>query len=203
MNFIHSPWAVKHRPRCTCLTLLGILWFVCPIASVRAKKQGSSIWKQVTKGCYEEHLEVHRMPLGGYKKQASSSPQMPDQISLDQTSMLDQLLAKRKMAYECFGLFKGYTIQVYMGSSRKAALQAQEKAILFQSMYVPELHYRQPNYMVRLGFFSNKLEAYTVYVVCATKMLGVMIRPYTIARALYLKDLLGEVPTNLGIANLE
>jgi hypothetical protein len=50
--------------------------------------------------------------------------------------------------------------------------------------------------MVRLGFFPNKLEAYAVYLALVTKISGAMIRPYTIARALYLQDLLGEIPTD-------
>lgn len=170
--------------------LLILIGIGCPSsAGFHANRQRWSTWKQLQKGAYEENLEVYRVPVADKPKQTQQVDRMPSRIALDQSELLALLLSKRKAAYERLGVLKGYTLQVYMGNSRKAALRAQEKALLVQTRYVPKLRYRQPNYTVHLGFFTDKLEAYTTYLALIRKMPHAMVRPYAISRETYLKEM--------------
>jgi hypothetical protein len=156
-----------------------------PFTFIQAKPTHASVLKKIKKGLYQESLASHRLAFCKPVKKEKKVLQVPSIIQLDKTKELESLLLKRKMAYERTKSLKGFTIQVYMGKSRTAALQAQEKVSILQSTYVPELNYRQPNYTVRLGFFSNRLEAYIVYLTLVKKLPSAMIRPFTVTRKAY------------------
>ena len=126
---------------------------------------------------YEETLTVHRMEFLQKDQITKKDPLTPLYLPFDQSKCLAMLLEKRKAAYQRMNAYKGYTIQVYMGNSRIAALKAQECAHALQPIYTPALKYRQPYYRVRLGFFSDRLEAYLIYLSLIKKMPGIMIRP--------------------------
>ncbi|MDD9139416.1 MAG: hypothetical protein NQ127_00580 [Candidatus Cardinium sp.] len=136
------------------------------------------------KKIYSEDISYHRMPFytakKGKKEAAGSLV-----LSHDQTSRLEGCLAKRRLACERMPYLKGFTIQVYMGNSRATALSMQERAAALQTMYTPRLHYRQPNYVVQLGFFPERLEAYFVYVSLAKALPHVLLRPFMLKKEGY------------------
>ncbi|TSJ81445.1 MAG: hypothetical protein NMK33_03050 [Candidatus Cardinium sp.] len=143
------------------------------------------ILNQVKKGTYDEDLTVYRnrmkccKELKTKKKESSVSLVCP----LDQTKNLAQRLAQRKLAYEHMQCLKGYTIQLYMGSSRTAALKKQD--LIGRLGHTSKLHYRQPHYTVQLGFFLDRLEAYFVYLTLVQKIRTAMIRPCMLPRKEY------------------
>ncbi|AXI24261.1 hypothetical protein CE557_442 [Cardinium endosymbiont of Sogatella furcifera] len=153
----------------------------------------SSTLKKLKKGIYEENLVVYRIEFCKQPKAVKKAPPMPLVCLLDQSDHLAQRLAQRKAAYLDRHSLKGYTIQLYMGGSRTAALKAQELGRTFS--YPAKLHYRQPHYTVQLGFFLDRLEAYLVYLNVVSKITHAMIRPCMRTREAYLADNVGPPTT--------
>ncbi|MCT4696824.1 MAG: hypothetical protein V3581_01140 [Candidatus Cardinium sp.] len=149
----------------------------------------SSTLKKLKKDIYEENLMAYRIEFFKQPKAVKKAPRMPLVCPLDQSGHLAQRLAQRKAAYLHMHSFKGYTIQLYMGPSRTAALKAQELGRTF--CYPAKLHYRQPHYTVQLGFFLDRLEAYLVYLSVVSKITHAMIRPSMRTREAYLAVNLG------------
>lgn len=158
-----------------------------PYLNIQGKVFG--IFLCSSKKFYQENLACHRIELTKNLKKDTkpSSDFIP--MQQDKTKELEMLLLKRKMAYNKINTFKGYTIQVYMGSSRTKALQAQDKVSSLLPMYNATLQYRQPNYTVQSGFFINELEANYTYLTLLKAIPNAMIRPLTISRKAYLKSL--------------
>lgn len=168
------------------MTICHLAWpfLISFVALMEAKGAHLSSLQKLKKGIYEEDLAPYRIEFCKRSKAPSKEPKAPLKAPLDQTQRLEELLAKRKAAYEGANCLKGYTIQVYMGDSRTAALKAQDLASTFA--YPPRFHYRQPHYTVQLGFFSNRLEAYFVYLTLVKKLPSAMIRPCMFTRQAYL-----------------
>lgn len=162
--------------------LLGlIVWMESNAAS-------PSSLQRLKKGTYEEDLTVYRIEFCKRPKTVKKASSAPLVCPLDQTNHLAQRLAERKAAYEHMNHLKGYTIQLYMGSSRTAALKVQD--LVRNLIYPSKLSYRQPNYTVQLGFFSDRLEAYLVYLTLVKKIPSAMIRPDMLTRQDYLATML-------------
>ncbi|CDG49615.1 Sporulation domain-containing protein [Cardinium endosymbiont cBtQ1 of Bemisia tabaci] len=159
------------------MTIKYFVWifFNGIIGCMESKATSSSNLKQLKKGIYEENLAPYRMEYFKSPKAIKKGPSLPLICPLDQTSCLMERLTQRKLAYKQANSLKGYTIQLYMGSSRTAALKAQESVATFA--YPATLHYRQPHYTVQLGFFGDRLEAYFVYLTLVKKIPSVIIRP--------------------------
>lgn len=151
-----------------------------------AKTNRLSDLKRIQKGIYEEALPLCSIDTTKKKNIAKKDTPIPSSIQFNKESQLEELLAKRKLVYEKAPFIKGYTIQLYMGSSRTEALKLQDMASTLQSTYIPELNYRQPNYTVWLGFFSDKLEAYFFSLALAKKFPKAMLRPFILTRQTYL-----------------
>lgn len=145
------------------------------IVRVEANAAVSSSLKKIKKGTYEENLAAYRVGFCKRPKAPQKAPSVPLICPLDQVTHLAKRLAARKAAYEHMNQIKGHTIQLYMGSSRTAALKAQDLASSFT--YPSKLYYRQPHYTVQLGFFADRLEAYFVYLTLIKQIPGAMIRP--------------------------
>ncbi|MGI2262305.1 SPOR domain-containing protein [Candidatus Cardinium hertigii] len=154
------------------------------IGCMESKAASSSNWKQLKKGTYDENLAPYRIEYLKSPKAIKKRPSLPLICPLDQTSCLLERLTQRKLAYAQLNWLKGYTIQLYTGSSRTAALKAQESVTTFA--YTPKLHYRQPHYTVQLGFFGDRLEAYFVYLTLVKKIPSAMIRPSMLPNKAYL-----------------
>ncbi|WP_250238681.1 hypothetical protein [Cardinium endosymbiont of Oedothorax gibbosus] len=155
---------------------------------VESNAASPSSLQRLKKGTYDENLAAYRVECCKQPKAVKKVPLVPLVCPLDQTNHLAQRLAQRKVAYAHMGCLKGYTIQLYMGSSRTAALKVQDFVSTF--IYPSELRYRQPHYIVKLGFFSDRLEAYFVYLTLLKKIPGAVICPCMYTRQAYLAAML-------------
>ena len=144
-----------------------------------------SVKKREKRAGYEENLSVRRLIFNKITKKVQKLVQISALLPLDKTSVLEDLLLKRKVAYQAIHTLKGYTIQVYMGSSKTRALQIQEKVSPFICPHIPKFQYREPNYTIRFGFFPDKLEAYFIYLTLIKRFPTVIICPSVIPRAAY------------------
>lgn len=57
----------------------------------------------------------------------------------------------------------GYTIQIYTGNSREEANEARLTAMTLDAALEPVISYHQPGYKVKVGSYSDRLEAHKVY----------------------------------------
>ena len=95
----------------------------------------------------------------------------------DITQQLQDLLADLKAYYAMIDSVQGYTVQVYVGSSRKLAFQIKNKLHTNYPYLNPEVQYKQPNFTVQIGRFLDRLEAYKLYVPIKAIMSHAIIRP--------------------------
>jgi hypothetical protein len=80
------------------------------------------------------------------------------------TSQLNTLLAQSsEVNRTTIKSVPGYTIQVYLGTSRDGANLAQRKVYEMLPEARPEIKFVQPNYKVYVGKFMNRLEAQKTY----------------------------------------
>ncbi|TDG94403.1 hypothetical protein [Cardinium endosymbiont of Culicoides punctatus] len=142
--------------------------------------------KKIQKGIYEEELPLHIACFIGTKDKTKKEPPLPFSMPFNQEIKLEKLLAAREIAYKNKPLIQGYTIQLYMGSSRSMALKSQDMARTLQSTYIPELNYRQPNYTVWIGFFSSKMEAYLFFLPLMKNFPKAILRPFMLTRETFL-----------------
>lgn len=59
--------------------------------------------------------------------------------------------------------YQGYTVQVYTGSSREQANRAKNRVYNILPEASPKISFDAPNYKVKVGEFSDRLEAQPVY----------------------------------------
>ncbi|MEP0368774.1 MAG: SPOR domain-containing protein [Cyclobacteriaceae bacterium] len=57
----------------------------------------------------------------------------------------------------------GYTIQVYTGNNRDMASEARDLAISLDETLTPDISYYQPTYKVKVGQYTNRLEAHKTF----------------------------------------
>ncbi|MEO9475046.1 MAG: SPOR domain-containing protein [Cyclobacteriaceae bacterium] len=57
----------------------------------------------------------------------------------------------------------GYTIQVYIGNNREMASEARDLVISLDESLSPDISYYQPTYKVKVGQYTNRLEAHKIY----------------------------------------
>lgn len=177
-----------HKNKQTYLYLL-ISCFLTFIGFIQAKAKPSSNLQKLKKGIYYEDLLVYRLAPWLSPKTVKQEPSTFLICTLDQSNQLAERLAQRKIAYKQANCIKGYTIQLYVGSSRTKALQAQDLVSNFP--YLPKLVYRQPHYNVQMGFFFDRLEAYFVYLTLVKKIPHAIIRPCMHSQQAYLDSNLG------------
>jgi len=161
-----------------------INFFIFRLDCVEAKSSTRSVLKKIENGSYQENLSAYRVMFVKAKKEKRNTQSLSS-MPLDKTVDLEALLLKRKLAYQMMERLPGYTIQIYMGNSRVKALQLQEQVSSFIRPHVPILVYREPNYTIHFGFFSDKLEAYFIYLRLKKKIPTAIIRPYSISREAY------------------
>lgn len=117
---------------------------------------------------YSEDLSIHRpvmMPVDEEGEEVSEEAQTEPYVALT-GHIKAELDSIAKIAYEQNKEGKyvdGYIIQVYSGNSRETANQAHYK----MDEHFPELEakisYRQPNFRVKAGKFTDRLKANRIH----------------------------------------
>ena len=74
-------------------------------------------------------------------------------------------------------MYLTYTIQVYIGRSREEANQIREKIYRILPEEKPLLAYRQPSYLVNVGKYFDRVEAYKTLTTLRPTFPGAMIVP--------------------------
>ncbi len=140
---------------------------------------------------YSEDLAVHRIIFLTTQQPAEKAQEKQDNKKAVHvvpaytiTGRLDQLLLHQKLANESVQQIPGYIIQVYAGASREAAFKARNKLYVHYPNLRPEVKYDLPNYVVRIGSFLEKLEAYTMYMVIKKHFSQAIIRPISFHKQL-------------------
>jgi hypothetical protein len=139
-----------------------IFWSCAPL------KSGGG--KSGDKGkAYNEDLSVYRpryespksedMELG--ELNATKQKVTP---AYDVTSKINTLLDSAAYRNRENKTYSGFTIQIYSGNSREAAVQAKENVYKLMPNSSPEISYIQPNYRVKIGKFIERLEAQRYYM---------------------------------------
>ena len=138
---------------CFCTTILTSSW------SKKARSSG-----------YHENLAKHRKEFKAEStddkkdhesREAKKTLQI--QPTHDVTDHLARLLGYRKTACQKRKTISGYTLQVYVGSSRERASKIRSRLYNKYLPAQPKLRHHHTNYIVELGKFLDPLEAYPIY----------------------------------------
>jgi hypothetical protein len=90
----------------------------------------------------------------------NASAQTPGKVEVIKDPLIDSLIAKRGIINNrSSGAGPGFQVQIYLGSDRQEAYDAQNR---FRSLYPgveTYISYTQPNYKVQVGDFRNRMEA--------------------------------------------
>lgn len=73
--------------------------------------------------------------------------------------------------------YQGYTVQVYTGSSREKASDAKNKVYGLLPDVNPVISFDPPNYKVKIGEYTNRLDAQPVYAALKNAFPVVLIVP--------------------------
>jgi hypothetical protein len=95
----------------------------------------------------------------------------------DVTSQLDNLLAESARRNTEIKSVPGFTIQVYLGTSREAANKAQRQIYTAVPDARPEIRFVQPNYRVFVGKFVDRMEAQQLYSSLRSEFPNALIVP--------------------------
>ncbi|MEO9482314.1 MAG: SPOR domain-containing protein [Ekhidna sp.] len=118
---------------------------------------------------YSEDLGVHRPEMSSSDKEAedSNAQEVQTEPYTPLTGHIRQELDSiSKVAFEANkeGRYvDGFVIQVYSGNSREAANLARSKMYEFFADLEPKVSYRQPNFRVKAGKFTDRLKANRVH----------------------------------------
>jgi len=146
-------------------------------------------WRsQGAHGAYYERLDRHRSswkvvevrPRQAVlpKPKPKSSPVAPVH---DVTAQLDDLLARRRLAKAQIDAVQGYTVQVYKGDRRDLAFKTRNKLYTHYPHIAAEIQYEAPYYVVYVGKFIDKIEAYSTYMPLKKYLKQAIIRPMSLA----------------------
>lgn len=109
------------------------------------------------KGLYEEEI-----PDGEAEREATPRPvfvQPTQDINRRIDAILDTLASRNYQR----GYLEGFSVQVISTRSRAEATEVRNKIVEEYEELRPEIIYDQPSYKVKIGFFSDRLQAYEVY----------------------------------------
>lgn len=132
------------------------------IASCKATTPTSSI------SGYSEDLSVHRPQVdsGSEINETTEDLQKTEEYVPLTGHIKEELDSIAKISYQQNKAGRnvdGYVIQVYSGTSRDDANEAQIKAAELFPELIPKITYRQPSFRVKGGKFIDRLEANRVY----------------------------------------
>ena len=124
-----------------------------------------------TSSGYEEDLSQYR-PVYELPKTAStggeeSAPPLANtdtlRSSLEITQQVTYLLDSLQIQNQKIKFIQGFTVQVYSGSNRDAASRARTEVYKLVTGVDTQIRYVQPNFKVKVGQFTDRLEAQKVY----------------------------------------
>ena len=136
---------------------------------------------------YTEALSKHRKKLPNTSRYTppSKARNLPKSSSLTVSTIshitprLDSLLAHIDETSPKHKYVPGYTIQVYIGNSRNCAFKIKKELYARYLNVKVDVKYNQPNYIVQVGKFFDRLEAYVGYTTLKRKFGHASIRPAT------------------------
>lgn len=142
-----------------------IIVFVFIIVSCKATKVTTTSNEEP----YKEDLSIYRLDILTEEENNieesidnSITPQNTEIIGHIKSELdsVNILIANRNKE---LGYVEGYTIQVYTGTDRAKADDALEKALMLEADLYPEITYRQPSYKVKVGHYTDRLEAHAIF----------------------------------------
>jgi hypothetical protein len=93
-------------------------------------------------------------------------------INNEMSALMDSIIS-----YNRTKTFLTYTIQVYIGRSREEANQVREKVYRVFPDQKPTLSWRQPSWLVTVGEFAERVDAYKTYTVLRNTFPGATLVP--------------------------
>ena len=117
---------------------------------------------------YSEDLSVHRpeIEVKGSEEEKGQVGETREPYTALNDHLKTELDSISRIAYEQNKAGKyidGYVIQVYLGSSREQANQARAEMYEFFPQLNAKISYRQPNFRVKAGRFTNRLRANRIH----------------------------------------
>ncbi len=97
--------------------------------------------------------------------------------SYSMNGQLDDFLNEVALRNKEENTYQGYTVQVYTGSSREKANNAKNRVYNVLPEASPKVSFDPPNYRVKVGEFSDRLEAQPVYAKLKRSFPVVLIVP--------------------------
>lgn len=170
-----------------------MIWFMMLGLYFSCAGPGQSPQRTSKKGGYEidyaEDLSVLRR-TEEYKQASAgpapsgSSPEVRRQpaagavtANQDVTNQLESLLAESAERNKEIKNIPGFTVQVYLGTSREAANKAQRQVYTTLADARPEIKFVQPNYRVIVGRFVDRMEAQSTYASLKKEFPNALIIP--------------------------
>ena len=110
------------------------------------------------------------------------NPEMPQLSANVETqysinSQMDDFLYEVTSRKQEENTYQGYTVQVYTGSSREQANKAKNRVYNILPEASPKISFDAPNYKVKVGEFTDRLEAQPVYSALKDAFQVVLIVP--------------------------
>ena len=116
---------------------------------------------------YYEDLSLFRPSYYHQESPLNEEGERPFSIDVpienDHTAQVDTLLEILAAQNQSLGYVQGFTVQVYSGNSRETASKARINVFRVLIGFEPEIKYVQPNFKVKVGKFTERLEAQWVY----------------------------------------
>jgi hypothetical protein len=147
----------------TLFLLAGITLFMgaCTLFEKGTKTAYPSTYSEdlsyLRKGLYEE--EISETPQSSEQLPSPTFVQPRQDINRRIDAILDTLASRNIQR----GYLEGYSVQVISTRSRTEATEVRNKIVEEYEELRPEIIYDQPSYKVKIGFFSDRLQAYEVY----------------------------------------
>ncbi len=89
--------------------------------------------------------------------------QDPGKVEVVKDSQIDSLIARRialsKVSARSGGVSAGFQVQIYLGSDRQDAYDAQNRFKSLNPQINTYVSYTEPNYKVQVGDFRNRMDA--------------------------------------------
>ena len=138
---------------------------------------------------YSENLSCHRMQLSitntveSLQLQENTLSDSKEDFFKDTTTtgsvtqQLHELLLGLKDYYAMTKFIAGYTIQVYVGVDRQLAIEVKEKVSELYPQFHTDLQYKSPNFIVTIGRFLDRLDAFELYSVVTKDFSQAIMRP--------------------------
>lgn len=115
---------------------------------------------------YSEDLSVHRPQLTDLQTESPAELKVKEGYTPLSNHLKEELDSIAKISYErnkAGRRVDGYVIQVYSGTTRDEANEALTMVIEQFPELESKISYRQPNFRVRGGKFTDRLEANRIY----------------------------------------